>query len=34
LCDYKKESKAARENGESGWADIDDRLRYQRLITT
>ena len=27
---YKKEFKAARKNGESGWAVINDRLRYER----
>ena len=29
---YKKELKAARKNGESGWAVINDRLRYERHI--
>ena len=29
---YKKEFKAARKNGESGWAVINDRLRYERHI--
>jgi hypothetical protein len=29
---YKKEFKAARKNGESGWAIINDRLRYERLV--
>ena len=29
---YKKEFKAARKNGESGWAVINDRLRYERHV--
>jgi len=29
---YKKEFKAARKNGESGWAIINDRLRYERHV--
>jgi len=29
---YKKEFQAARKNGESGWAVINDRLRYERHI--
>jgi len=30
---YKKEFKAARKNGESGWAVINDRLRYERHVS-
>ena len=30
---YKKEFKAARKNGESGWAVISDRLRYERHVS-
>jgi len=29
---YKKEFKAACKNGESGWAVINDRLRYERHV--
>jgi len=29
---YKKEFKAARKNGESGWAVINDRLRHERHV--
>ena len=29
---YKKDFKAARKNGESGWAVINDRLRYERHV--
>ena len=28
-----KEFKAARKNGESGWAVINDRLRYERHVS-
>ena len=30
---YKKEFKAARKNCESGWAVINDRLRYKRHVS-
>jgi len=30
---YKKEIKAARKNGESGWAVINDRIRYERHVS-
>jgi len=30
---HKKEFKAARKNGESGWAVINDRLRYERHVS-
>ena len=30
---YKEEFKAARKNGESGWAVINDRLRYERHVS-